>query len=108
MTVVWALARFGIIPSTFFTENGWRIGSVLEIFVLSLALGDRFNLIRQEKEQAQREALEQQAALTNSYARFVPMQLLDFLGKKQITEVRLGDATEYEMTRVFIKLGEPI
>ena len=27
--------------------------------------------------------------------------MLDFLGKKQITEVGLGDATEYEMTIMF-------
>ncbi|MDX1521948.1 MAG: response regulator, partial [Anaerolineae bacterium] len=36
-----------------------------------------------------------------SYARFVPHEILEFLGKKSIVEVQLGDQVEREMTILF-------
>jgi predicted ATPase/class 3 adenylate cyclase len=39
--------------------------------------------------------------LNTAYARFVPQAFLRFLGKRAITDVRLGDAVEAEMTVLF-------
>ncbi|AOP34924.1 adenylate cyclase [Leptospira tipperaryensis] len=36
-----------------------------------------------------------------SYSRFVPLEFLKFLGKKNITEIELGDQTQREMTILF-------
>lgn len=40
-------------------------------------------------------------ALSISYFRFVPKQFIEFLGKEQITEIRLGDQVQREMTVMF-------
>jgi predicted ATPase/class 3 adenylate cyclase len=47
------------------------------------------------------DALEQQKALTQAYSRFVPREILQFLGKESITQVVLGDQTQREMTVLF-------
>lgn len=39
--------------------------------------------------------------LSISYFRFVPKQFLDFLGKKNITDIKLGDQVQREMTVMF-------
>ncbi|MCD6178951.1 MAG: adenylate/guanylate cyclase domain-containing protein, partial [Bacteroidales bacterium] len=40
-------------------------------------------------------------ALSFSYFRFVPKQFLEFLGKKKITDIKLGDQVQREMTVMF-------
>lgn len=60
-TAVLGLKSFGLLPSVFITEYGQQIGSVLEIALLSLALADRVNIMKQEKEEAQARALQIQA-----------------------------------------------
>jgi predicted ATPase/class 3 adenylate cyclase len=47
------------------------------------------------------DALDQQKALTRAYSRFVPREILQFLGKDSITQVGLGDQTQQEMTVLF-------
>jgi class 3 adenylate cyclase len=47
------------------------------------------------------DALDQQTALTRAYSRFVPREILQFLGKESITQVGLGDQTQQEMTVLF-------
>lgn len=47
------LKDFGLLPSNILTENALQIGSAIEMLVLALALADRFNVIRQEKAEAQ-------------------------------------------------------
>ena len=50
--------KLGLAPRNIFTENGMQIGSLLEVVLLSFALGDRINVMRAEKEHAQRDATE--------------------------------------------------
>ncbi len=96
------LFRFeGSVPDTFFTQYGVYIGAIIEVVLISFGLGDRINQMRLQTERAQRESLELQQTLTQSYARFVPEQLLTRLGKSTILDVRLGDAVEREMTILF-------
>lgn len=47
------LKDFGLLPSNILTENALQIGSAIEMLVLALALADRFNVIREEKAEAQ-------------------------------------------------------
>ena len=52
-----ALRNLGILPNNFITNYSIQIGSAMEVILLSLALADRINLIKQEKESAQAIAL---------------------------------------------------
>jgi len=106
--ISYALKNFGIFPSNFLTENTIQIGSALESVLLSLAVADKIIYMRKEKEKAkneliltQQEAIQNQKTLIQSYARFVPEELLRFLGKDIITKVNLGDAVEKNMTVLF-------
>ncbi len=51
--------------------------------------------------QSLEDALAYQVALTNGYSRFVPREILKFLGKKSIVEIQLGDQIQQEMTVLF-------
>ena len=55
-----AFRLFGIIPNNFFTVHGVRFGIWLEAILLSLALADKYNLFRKEKELAQERLLKMQ------------------------------------------------
>ncbi|MEM7183913.1 MAG: 7TM diverse intracellular signaling domain-containing protein [Spirochaetota bacterium] len=96
-----ALHVAGLLPDSFFTLHCMEIGSALEVILLSLALADRINLLKKEKEEAQKRSLQRQIILTESYARFVPQELLTLLSRKEITDIHLGDAIEKEMTVLF-------
>jgi len=50
---VYALKTFGVLPHTFITHWGIQIGSAWEVILLSMGLADRFQLMKQEKEQLQ-------------------------------------------------------
>jgi signal transduction histidine kinase len=55
--LITTMRALNVLPSNFLTINGLQIGSAIEMLVLGLALADRFNQIRKEKENAQSEAL---------------------------------------------------
>lgn len=56
--LVYSLKTFGLVPGGMFTEYSMHIGSVLEVVLFSFALGDRISIIKKEKEDAQRQAIE--------------------------------------------------
>jgi len=58
--LVYNLKAIGILASNPFTENSGQIGLAAEAIMLSLALTDRFHLLRYEKYRAQKRALEQE------------------------------------------------
>lgn len=49
--LAYALTFMGWLPFNLFTFNSFQIGSALEAILLSFALADRINLLRQEREQ---------------------------------------------------------
>ncbi len=55
------LRALGLLPVNAFTVEGPQFGSALEMILLAFALADRYNLLRIEKEKAQKEAFESQA-----------------------------------------------
>ena len=56
--VMAALRNFALVPSNFLTMNGLHIGVAFDVLLLSFGLGDRINLLRREKLQAQAALLE--------------------------------------------------
>jgi len=95
------LRNLTLLPANFFTGHANLIGSAAEVILLSLALGDRINILKAEKESAQALAYLTQRRMAESFSRFVPRQFLQFLGKEDNTEVALGDAVQKRMTVLF-------
>ncbi len=61
--VVLALKGFAVLPSGFLTTNALQIGSALEVILLAMAVSDKINLLREEKQAAQREHIQSQLSL---------------------------------------------
>ena len=53
---IFALKDFGLLPFNNFTNFALPVGSVVEILLLSFALADRINVLKQEKELSQQQA----------------------------------------------------
>ncbi len=65
-TVLLTLSKVGIIPTSNISEYSSQVGAVMEVVLLSFALGDRINRDRQEREYAKQQALRHaQKALEN-------------------------------------------
>ncbi|GAB4438559.1 MAG: guanylate cyclase [Turneriella sp.] len=100
-TAVFTLTSRGVLPPNPFLLNAMFFGSALEVILLSLALADRINQLKKEKEKLQLEALERQKLLTDSYSRFFPRRILDLLNRDSVEHIQLGDAAQFEMTVLF-------
>jgi len=61
-----ALKNIGLLDSNFLTNNFMIIGIALETILLSLALADRINIMKQEKELAQEEVITIQRSYSES------------------------------------------
>ncbi len=97
----YSMRTVGLLPDYGFADYALQIGSAVEGILLSFALADRINIIKKEKESAQRQLLDHQIILTDSYARFLPAQFLHLLKKSHVTDVALGDAVQIEMSVLF-------
>ncbi|MEO8793938.1 MAG: 7TM diverse intracellular signaling domain-containing protein [Daejeonella sp.] len=56
--IMFVMKDYGLLPYTFLTVHSLQLGSAIEVFLLSIALADRINVLKQEKEKSQAEALE--------------------------------------------------
>ena len=56
-TTIHGLSVFSLIPYNFYTEKSLALGFTLSVVLFSIALADRINLIKEERVQAQAEAL---------------------------------------------------
>lgn len=99
--VLAALKALGILPGIFVTEYGIQIGSAMEVVLLSFALADRINILKEERESVRRDSLENKLRMLDSFSRFVPKQFLKFLNRESIVEVDLGDSAEMQMSVMF-------
>ncbi len=107
-TVIYALAALGALTFNIFTNNILQVGVGWMAVLMSLALTDRFNILEQEKRQAQKRIIEEQdkamsvqRSMMESISRFVPRQFLSFLKREDITDVQLGDAVLKNMAVLF-------
>lgn len=57
--ITYTLKNLGILPYTLLTHYAAQLGSFTEMLLLSLALGDRINLLRSEKERIELESRQQ-------------------------------------------------
>lgn len=102
--VLMALRSFGLLPSMFVTEHGIQIGSAMEVVLLSLALADRINLMKKEREhllQLHLAESQKTAALSDTFRKFVPHEFLQLLQQENIVGVRLGDQVQKTMSVLF-------
>ena len=100
-TIVFGLNKLGLLPHTVLTENALQVGATVEVLLLSVALAERVNEERRERRKVQARLLREQRELTEAYARFVPAEFMQLMGKRKITDVELGDNREMEMTILF-------
>ena len=61
--IIFVLMNVGLIPFNFLTNHSIQIGSAIEAVLLSIALADRINILKKEKEKSQADAL--RASLEN-------------------------------------------
>ncbi|MBL8020659.1 MAG: guanylate cyclase [Leptospirales bacterium] len=101
LAILFVLGVRGIIPFEGFVKHGMQVGSVLEVLMLSFALGYRYSLLQKQKEDAQREIAESKSRLLESVFRFVPKEFLRCLGKDSLEGIQLGDAVQRDMTVLF-------
>lgn len=64
--IIVILKNYGIIPYNDFTNNYVYLATIIETVLLSFALADRINIMKQEKEEAQSEALRIQKEATET------------------------------------------
>ncbi|MCI4666547.1 MAG: hypothetical protein MRZ79_00195 [Bacteroidia bacterium] len=77
------------------------IGVILEILVFSLGLGYKFRKNQQDKLTAEKALNKELSKINTAFGRFVPYEFLDSLGHETVTQVKLGDQVEKEVTVFF-------
>ncbi|WP_334190533.1 diguanylate cyclase domain-containing protein [Noviherbaspirillum sp.] len=102
------LSSIGMLPTNFLTVHGLQIGIGIDVLLLSIALADRINALKRDKELAQAEALaSQQRALADlkkheealekrveertNELHFLANTLRDEIRKKEAIEVQLRE-----------------
>jgi serine phosphatase RsbU (regulator of sigma subunit) len=88
--IIYILNINTVIPTNLFTNNSILFGSALEAVLLSLALADRINILKKEKEKAQTEYVE----LLKENERIVKEQNVSLEKKVQERTVELNEANE--------------
>jgi hypothetical protein len=56
-SVIYGLKSLGFFPHMFWTESSIKLGSAMEVMLLSLALGDRIRLLRAERDKSNEEMI---------------------------------------------------
>jgi len=96
--MTYTLLILGIAPSNIFTENALQVGSILEVFLLSLGLANRINSARKEKEAALLESAELKTTIQKTKLNFQHKINKELEGRvqerTQTLEVTLGKLAE--------------
>jgi diguanylate cyclase len=94
-TLALALSKFGVLPWNAFTANGAQIGAVIEVLLLSFALGDRIARERAARFKAQNDALESSRMAQDAQKELLETQK----SLNEELEIRVGERTrELEAT----------
>ncbi|HQP48867.1 MAG TPA: 7TM diverse intracellular signaling domain-containing protein [Spirochaetota bacterium] len=70
-SVLIVLKNLGIVESNYFTNYSMQFGSAIEVIVMSIALSDKINVMKQEKELAQEEVITIQRSYSDSLEKTV-------------------------------------
>ena len=96
-----ALRNMGIINYSFISSYSAQIGSALEVVLLSLALADRINIWRDEKDKAQKQVIDREREMNRVFQLFVPQKFLELAGETDFTKLELGKSSTREITILF-------
>ncbi len=96
-----ALRNLGILNYSLVSTYSAQIGSALEVILLSLALADKINIWRDEKEQAQKQVIDREREMNRAFQLFVPQKFLELAGETDFTKLELGKSTTREITILF-------
>jgi diguanylate cyclase (GGDEF)-like protein len=88
----------GVIPSSVFTRSAWRVASVVEIILLSLALADRINELNEERQDAQNRLLETERRLTKGLEQEVALRTSTL--EERTRELQKANVMLEELSRV--------
>ena len=99
--LILTLRNFAILPDNSLTRWSSQFGSALEVVVLAFALADRINTLKAERVQLERAAFETKLRLLHAFARFVPNEFLEILGKASVEDISHGDSIEKPMAVLF-------
>lgn len=91
---IFVLKDAGVLEANFFTTYTLQIGSAIEEFLLSLALADRINILKREKEQSQAEmlmALKENEKLITEQNVILEEKVKERTEELEIKNVELGD-----------------
>lgn len=94
----------GYIPSNLVTENSARIGAAIEVILLSIALADRINQFKRERQteiELRLLALEKVEKMHEVFEKFVPHQFIELLQKDDLLSLKPGDHIQRTMTILF-------
>ena len=69
--ILYALRSYGLVPDVMITAYGSQIGSVFEVVLLSIALADRINILKQQNVQAKEQMITMQKTYTESLEKTV-------------------------------------
>jgi len=95
--LAYGLGKNGLLPNGILVSNASLLGQAFQLVLFSASLAYNLGLERRERIAAQGTILSQEAA----FRKFVPLEFLEFLGKRDISEVRLGQNVEKEMSVMF-------
>ncbi len=105
---IWISRNIGMLPETLLTRYAVYVGSIFEIVLFSFALSNKMSISKKEKAAAlkslvehQKLALDNQIKMINSFSRFVPSEFLQYLNRKLIIDVELGDHVQKNLTVMF-------
>jgi class 3 adenylate cyclase len=96
-----SLRNLGIINYSFISTYSAQIGSALEVILLSLALADKINIWRDEKEKAQKQVIDREREMNRAFQLFVPQKFLELAGETDFTRLELGKSTTRDITILF-------
>lgn len=86
----------GVVETLYLTPFGMFLFSFAQAFFLSRRSANLFAAVER--------SVGELSELNKSLERFIPKEMLDFLGKASITEVKFGDYTEARMTVFFLDI----
>lgn len=96
--IIYAAKAIGFLPETFFTVHAVQIGSVIEMILLSYALADRFNRLRDENIKVQYEA----KAMLEKNVEHRTKELNDALQKLQLANNQLESINQRDpLTNIY-------
>jgi adenylate cyclase len=93
----YSLSINGVLPDNLVTSGASLIGQALQLILFAASLAFKLNLEKSERIAAQENLILHDVA----FRKFVPFEFIEFLGKKEITEISLGQHVEKRMSVMF-------